>query len=157
MLAHHSRSLRLAAVAALASIGAASCSDDATAKDPGIQKADRTTTTEKRHELVATDASTGGTLTGVVGDRIRVVLVGGSWTFEDTSDPSTVRPVGDVERVPASDTCGTGGECGRVTARFEVRAEGTAEIRAARADCTGAEPGCTTGSGAFTLTVVAAG
>lgn len=110
---------------------------------------------EERPELVSTYASNGGTMTVVVGDRIRVVLAGPSWTFLSTSDESVVAQDGNTDTVAASDGCGTGGECGYSTAYFDVLANGEAEIRASRSDCRGAEEGCVTGDEAFRLTISA--
>lgn len=145
---------RLAISALLTVICACSSTDDPpdNAAAEGIS-----TTTEPRHELVATVASNGGTLGVVVGDRVRVVLVGPSWTFDDTSDESVVKASGKVEELPAAADCATGGDCGSVTGYFEISGKGSADILARRADCLGAEESCITGEGAFKLTVDSSG
>lgn len=123
--------------------------------DKSGSKKDSSRPDEDRHELVSTYASNGGTMTVVVGDRIRVVLEGPSWTFLPTSNEKVVKQDGKTEVVKASDSCGSGGECGYATAYFDVLEAGKAEIRASRADCAGAEEGCTTGDGAYKLTISA--
>lgn len=130
-------------------IGCSSSDDGGDDAEPSAE----TTTTEARHELVATLASNGGTLGVVPGDRIRVVLAGPGWTFDDTSDADVVSADGEAEELPASPECPAGGDCGSSTAYFEISGPGSADIVASRDDCTGAEPTCVTGEGAFRLTV----
>lgn len=131
-----------------------SCTSD----DGGARVAklgDATTTTEKRHELVATFASNGGTLSVIKGDRIRVVLVGTAWKFGDPSSGDTLEQSGDIAVLPAADDCATGGDCGSTTAYFDVTGVGESDIVAGRSECPASEPGCATGDEAFTMKVVA--
>jgi len=102
----------------------------------------------------AADAQNGSSLTLRAGQTLLVTLASTYWSFQGTSNPQVLVPVGGPVVSPApSPTCPVAGSgCGTVAQEFRAVAPGTAQVTASRVSC-GEALRCGDAAGHYRLTV----
>jgi hypothetical protein len=102
----------------------------------------------------AGDDQNGRTISLQAGQTLLVTLSSTYWSFQGSSNPQVLAPVGTATAspVPKSTCPGPGSVCGTVAQVFHALAPGTAQVTATRVSC-GEALRCTGDSGLYQLTV----
>ena len=89
-----------------------------------------------------------------VGDTVKVTLNSTYWTFDQSSDPSVLKELGDQVVTPDPiGSCLPGMGCGVTTAWYKALSAGSATVSASRVSC-GEALRCVGNQGAYRVTVV---
>lgn len=105
-------------------------------------------------EVKVDDSSNGQSVQVHVGDVVKITLNTTGWGFDQSSDPSVLKELGDqVMTADPVGSCIPGSPCGVTTAWYKALAAGSATVAASRVNC-GEARRCVGDEGVYRVTVV---
>jgi hypothetical protein len=104
-------------------------------------------------DVVVDDSKKGQTVKVHAGDVVRFNLNRTGWTFNESSAPTVLVELGQVEAADPFTKCYPGMDCGTTTARYKAGATGSATVTATRQSC-GEARSCPGAEGLYQVTVV---